>query len=280
MSAAAPASGGAERDYVLGTHDAEIARLHLQHRVWRETVLACWSSLKLQAGARALDVGAGPGFATLDLAEIVGPTGNVVAVERSDRFVAHGRAQAEARGLAQVEYVTADLMTDALPAGGFDLVWCRWVASFVSSPELLARKIAGALKPGAAAAFHEYVHYATWSSVPDRPHITEFVRRVMESWRAAGGEPDVASALLAGLRDAGLRIERATPRVFAVRPGDPMWRWPEAFIAVNLDRLVELGFADAAFASEVRREFAEESANPGSVMLTPMVLEIVARRPA
>jgi hypothetical protein len=24
-----------ERDYVLGTHDAEIARLGLQHRIWR-----------------------------------------------------------------------------------------------------------------------------------------------------------------------------------------------------------------------------------------------------
>ncbi len=27
-------------DYVLGTHDAEIARLGLQHRVWRESMLA------------------------------------------------------------------------------------------------------------------------------------------------------------------------------------------------------------------------------------------------
>lgn len=279
MSGAAQGQG-TERDYVLGTHDAEIQRLHLQHRVWRETVLACWTSLKLQAGARVLDVGAGPGFAALDLADIVGPTGKVVAVERSERFVAHGVAQAKARGLVELEYVTADLMTDPLPAGGFDLVWCRWVASFVSSPARLAEKIAGALKPGAAAAFHEYVHYASWSSVPARPHITEFVARVMASWRAAGGEPDVASALVQGLRDAGLVIERATPRLFAVRPGDPMWRWPEAFIAVNLGRLVELGFADEAFAREVRREFAEESANTGSVMLTPTVLEIVARRPA
>ena len=31
-----------ERDYVLGTHDEELARLGLQHRVWRRVVLDCW----------------------------------------------------------------------------------------------------------------------------------------------------------------------------------------------------------------------------------------------
>ena len=31
-----------ENDYVLGTHDEEIARLGFQHGVWRSTVLDCW----------------------------------------------------------------------------------------------------------------------------------------------------------------------------------------------------------------------------------------------
>ena len=32
----------ADRDYYLGTHDDELTRLGVQHRVWRPTVLACW----------------------------------------------------------------------------------------------------------------------------------------------------------------------------------------------------------------------------------------------
>jgi ubiquinone/menaquinone biosynthesis C-methylase UbiE len=72
-----------ERDYVLGTNDDELARLGLQHRVWRDTVLATWSAAGISVGSRVLDVGAGPGYATLDLAQTVGPTGKVVALERS-----------------------------------------------------------------------------------------------------------------------------------------------------------------------------------------------------
>ena len=53
-----------ERDYVLGTHDEEIARLGLQHRVWRPTVLECWQRAGISRGNKVVDVGAGPGFAS------------------------------------------------------------------------------------------------------------------------------------------------------------------------------------------------------------------------
>ena len=77
----------ADRDYFLGTHDEELARLGLQHRVWRPTVLECWRRAGIAAGARVLDIGAGPGYAAADLAEIVGPGGAVSAIERSARFI-------------------------------------------------------------------------------------------------------------------------------------------------------------------------------------------------
>src|SRR5262245_4289382 len=88
-----------ERDYVLGTHDEEIARLALQHRVWREHVLEGWRIAGIGPGQRVLDVGSGPGFVSVDLAQTVGPAGRVLGIERSGRFVEHARALASAKGL-------------------------------------------------------------------------------------------------------------------------------------------------------------------------------------
>lgn len=156
-----PALGSIERDYVLGTNDEEIARLGLQHRVWRPTVLDCWRRAGIGPGARVLDVGAGPGYASLDLAELVGPSGHVAAVERSERFLEAGRAAAQARALRQLEFHALDLMSDPLPLSGADAAWCRWVASFVPSPATLVGKLAEALRPGGVAVFHEYVDYST-----------------------------------------------------------------------------------------------------------------------
>jgi len=272
-------SSAADRDYLLGTHDPELERLGLQHRVWRSAALAAWDRAGITVGSRVIDVGAGPGFATVDLAELVGPTGEVVAVERSSRFAQATEAACPARGFGHVRVHELDLMTEPLPASGMDAAWCRWVACFVSSPRALVDKLAGALRPGGVAVFHEYADYAAWQTCPPGPMHAEFVREVMASWRAAGCEPDIAPALVGHLADAGFAIREATPRAFCVRPKDHGWQWPASFLQVYPDRLVELGRVEASWADRVRREFRAAAANPRTYMVTPLVLEIIAERP-
>jgi protein-L-isoaspartate O-methyltransferase len=167
-----------ERDYVLGTHDEELARLGLQHRVWRTAALNCWQQAGLTIGARVLDLGAGPGYAAVDLAEIVGPTGKVVAVERSANFARAFKERQQARGLTNIDIHELDLMTDALPGGPYDFSWCRWVASFVSDPELLVQKLAAVMRPGGITMFQEYGHYLSWRFIPRLPSQERFAREV------------------------------------------------------------------------------------------------------
>src|SRR5436309_12083039 len=92
-----------DRDYILGTHEEELARLGLQHRVWRPVALDCWQRAGITVGRRVLDVGAGPGYAAVDLAEIVGPTGEVVALERSQNFIRSMENSCRARSLTNVK---------------------------------------------------------------------------------------------------------------------------------------------------------------------------------
>jgi SAM-dependent methyltransferase len=267
-----------EHDYVLGTHDEEIARLGLQHGVWRPRVLDCWRNAGITIGSRVLDVGAGPGYATLDLAEIVGPSGQVVAVERSARFLQHAKEACRIHELKNVQFRLMDLMRDSIDVGNFDAAWCRWVASFVSSPNKLVAAIAESLRAGGISIFHEYIDYKTWRLAPRRPAIEMFVAEVMESWRASGGEPDIALSLPGLLQQNGFRIRRMNPIVFAVTPRDYVWQWPSTFIESGLHRLLELERVDARWVDSVRREFLEAQADPATVMITPMVLEIIAER--
>src|SRR5947207_3564693 len=140
-----------ERAYIIGTHDAEIARLGLQHRVWRANVLEFWQLGGITAGQTVIDAGAGPGYAAADLAGIVGPSGRVIAIERSRRFL----DALEAKQLDIVETVEFDLVEYDWPAGIADRIWCRWVLAFVSDPARVVAGMARALKPGAAILFHE-----------------------------------------------------------------------------------------------------------------------------
>jgi SAM-dependent methyltransferase len=171
-----------------------------------------------------------------------------------------------------------DLMMGPLDVTGMDATWCRWVASFVSDPAVLVAKLALALKPGGVAIFHEYLDYRTWRLAPPCPPLEAFVAEVMASWRAAGGEPDVALSLPMLLEGAGLAVKHVEPKVFVIPPSDFIWAWPSAFVETNLRRLLDLGRVDEAWTGSVRDALLEATANQGTLMITPMVLEIVAQR--
>jgi SAM-dependent methyltransferase len=269
-----------ERDYVLGTHEEELARLGLQHRIWRRVALECWQTAGITVGSRVLDLGAGPGYAATDLAEIVGPSGRVVAVERSANFVRALQERAKTGSLTNLEVHELDLMTDELPPGPFDFSWCRWVASFVSDPALLVRKLSRALHKGGVALFHEYAHYLTWRFIPRLPSQERFAQEVEASWAAAGGKADIALDLPTHLSRNGFVVRSAIPRIYCVGANDYMWQWPASFIGIGLARLKELGRIDDAFVQQVEKEFAEASESPNSRLITPLVLEIRAEKVA
>lgn len=267
-----------DRDYFLGTHDEELQRLGLQHRVWRAAVQDCWQRAGITAGSRVLDVGAGPGYAAADLAQIVGSRGEVVAVERSARYVEAGRGMLAQHGFGNARYHELDLMTDPLPGGGYDAAWCRWVACFVSSPALLVDKIAAVLRPGGLAIFHEYLAYETFSFAPSRPRQQEFARQVMKGWRAAGGDPNIAQPVMRLLEERGFRIRELIPRIYCLRPGDEMWQWPASFIKIHLEQQTAQGAIEASWADAVRQEFRAAEADPASLLVTPLVLQVIAEK--
>ncbi|HEY2800897.1 MAG TPA: methyltransferase domain-containing protein [Chthoniobacterales bacterium] len=268
----------AEIDYVLGTHDDEIARLGLQHRVWRDAVTAAWQRAGITEGWQVLDVGAGPGYAAADLGEIVGARGGVLGVERSPRFAAAARERCQRRGLTNVEIAEGDLMEVSLGGRQFDASWCRWVASFVASPRTLVGKVAGALRPGGVAIFHEYSDYLTFRFLPVRLALEKFAVAVSESWCDAGGDPNVARQLPGLLREAGMRVVEIVPLVRTISPRSYTWQWPKSFIEINVARLQELGRISDELAADILREFRDADSDPESWVVTPLFLEIVARK--
>lgn len=96
-------------------------RKDLSHLTWdevfarqrlRASLVEGWmDGLHLQPGACVLDIGAGPGYVSLALADRVGPDGLVYAVDRSADALAYlARLQVE-RGVSQITRIVADATT-------------------------------------------------------------------------------------------------------------------------------------------------------------------------
>jgi len=81
------------------SHDGPLAIGHGQTNSQPRTVEAMLELLDVRPGQRVLDVGSGSGWTTALLAELVGPTGWVLGLERVPDLVVTGRANVEAAGM-------------------------------------------------------------------------------------------------------------------------------------------------------------------------------------
>jgi len=123
-----------------------------QIRDWlREATDAMLAMAEVGLGARVLDVAAGAGDQTLDIAQRVGPTGAVLATDLSPAILEFAKERACHAGYDNVETVAADGENLGVGEGAFDAAVCRLGLMFFPDPGKGLREMYRALKPGGRA---------------------------------------------------------------------------------------------------------------------------------
>lgn len=118
-------------------------------RAWLRVATAAMIEMAgVRPGHRVLDVAAGAGDQTLDIAERVGPTGEVLATDLSPGILAHAQANARRAGFPQVRTLVADGEDLPVAEGGFDAVVCRLGLMFFPRPAVGLARMHRTLKPG------------------------------------------------------------------------------------------------------------------------------------
>jgi len=268
--------GRDHREYALGTHDAEIVRLGVQHRLWSAAAFALWERAGIRAGHTVLDVGCGPGYTSRDLAGIAGPTGKVVAIDESARFIAHLEGRPRRPSEAAIEPRIGDVQRLELEPGSVDAAYERWVLCFVKDAEAVVRGVARALRPGGVFAIQDYVHYEGILLAPESGPFRHFVRVVADAWRDHGGDTEIGQRLPALLARHGLDPVEISPLHRVARPRSPLWTWPTVFIETYGPRLVEEGRLTAAEHEALVEDWDAHSRDPGAFFVSPPMVEIVA----
>ncbi len=120
-----------------------------QIRVWlREATDAMLAMAEVGPGARVLDVAAGAGDQTLDIAQRVGTAGTVLATDLSPAILELAKVRARHAGYGNVQTAVADGENLDVGEGVFDAAVCRLGLMFFPDPAKGLREMYRALKPG------------------------------------------------------------------------------------------------------------------------------------
>jgi SAM-dependent methyltransferase len=135
------------------------------------------------------------------VAELVGPGGNVLGIDRSVDALSMARARAEARGLANVTFDEEDV--HGYEHGDFDAVVGRLVLLYTPDPAAVVRHHATRLRRGGVVLAMEYDMLAA-RAIPTCPTAETAIRWINETFARAGLDPTLGPKLASVLREAGL----------------------------------------------------------------------------
>jgi putative heme-binding domain-containing protein len=114
------------------------------------------SALEIPPGAWVAEVGSGTGYFTWRLAEKVGPSGKVVAVDVQQKMLDATAAATKKHGLANVVLVLGEENDPRLPPASLDLVLIANAYHEFSQPGAMMNAVNRALKPDGRLAVIEY----------------------------------------------------------------------------------------------------------------------------
>ena len=141
-------------DYPLGHTDAEHERLIQQaarvapitERFFREAGIA--------PGQRVLDLGSGVGDVAMLAARLVGPSGQVVAIERDPKSIAKASARVTEAGFHNVSFNESNV-NEILDEKPFDAAVGRFILMYLPDPVATLRSISQVVRPGGVFVFQE-----------------------------------------------------------------------------------------------------------------------------
>jgi ubiquinone/menaquinone biosynthesis C-methylase UbiE len=173
----------------------QVYRKDMSHLTWEEVyarqvqradLVAEWmDALQLKGGDRVLDVGPGPGFVSFLLAERVGPTGLIYAVDPAAEAIANLQRLQNERGISNIKTFVADAAALELPGVHVNAALIAVVLHHADDPAEIMRNVARLLIPGGLTVVAEFHPDGPGEQGPPREH--RLTSRQVQTWCEAAG---------------------------------------------------------------------------------------------
>ena len=236
----------ADPAYVLGHSERELERLRSQARLIEPATRAFFREAGIAPGLRVLDFGSGAGDVAFLAAELVGPEGEVIGIDRAAAAVEAATGTARERAVTNVSFREGDAARMSFERP-FDAVVGRYVLLFQADASATLRALSRHVRPGGLMVFHEPDWTAARSS-PATPTYDNCWRWLQERFRRAETDGNMADRLYGIFVGAGLNAPQMRMQTFIAGGAatHPMIEALAQLVGTLAPNFEELGIATAA----------------------------------
>ncbi len=268
-------------EYLLGYTEHERRRLALQAAVLNPLTEGFLVIAGLARGMTVLDLGCGIGEVALIAARLVGPGGQVIALDPDGNALEVSRARASEGGLTHIRFEQMSI-ADHHPPQPYDAIVGRHILIHTPDPGAILRQAAAQVRAGGIVAFQEYDLSHAYPNTPAKPLFEKTFQLVIDLFQRAA-HADIGVRLFQMFHEAGLTsVESRAEVLLDGRAGCPFYEWLAETVRSLMPKLEALGIARAneidmdTLADRLRHEALAR----GGCLAAPIVAGTFGRRPS
>lgn len=200
--------------YALDVGLSDLHRMTLLGNIYKHYNTQCIQHCGLNKGMHVADIGCGPGNMSLWLAEKVGTSGSVTAIDNSDEQLSILKDQLFQQNITHVIPKKVDIyeLSHQLTQK-FDLVYCRFLMVHLQDPLAAIKQLQKILKPQGCLIIAE-LDNRTWYSYPSSAHFQKEVNLLCETGKLRGVDLEIGKKLYTLFRQChfnNIKVDIAQP---------------------------------------------------------------------
>ncbi|MBK8383204.1 MAG: methyltransferase domain-containing protein [Ignavibacteria bacterium] len=265
------------QDYILGINQTELERLEFQNNVWKKMTDDFLERIKIEKNWKCLDAGAGPGFVSANLRNLVGDSGEVTALEPSQIYLDHFRNYCSNKNWDNIKFIQGNVEDTDLEKEYYDFIFLRWVIDFVNEPEKFLLKLTDSLKKGGIIGIQDYSYegIALFPKGGAFDNITEIVRKY---YGAGGGDLYFTTKIPSVFRKNKIELMEFSPVSKAGGNDSDVFEWAYRFFKVHLPLMADKNLISRDECNELLKDLNDHKNNPDMIFFSPVIVNIAGKK--
>ena len=232
-----------------------------------------WGAVR--AGLKCLDLGCGGGHVSLEIANMVGPSGTVKSIDADERKIDLASRLCRSKGLMNVDFQVMDAY-QLIGFHEYDLIYSRFLLSHLSSPELVLQNAFSALKKGGIILIED-TDFSGHFSIPSNPAFDRYVSLYQWLLLKKNADANRGQQLMSLLRETGFNEVEFQVSQPAYRSGEGKLMAEITFSGIT-QSLLDEALIDQKEAEGLLKDLIAFRKQEDSIVSLPRIFQVKAKR--
>lgn len=262
---------------LLSNLDEEIERIETQAKSLSDSAHSLFKRVGVKEGMNCVDIGCGTGEVALMLAKMVGNSGQVTALDSSQKATEICNKKAKERNQRNITFLTREVYDTKIDEK-FDLVYSRFLLEHLDAPQKAITEMLRLAKSGTTLILEDSDN-SVWYSYPEDENVQQLRLLYSKLTKLMGGDDSFGRKLHELLHKAGLEPKIEVYSWCITKQNLDLWHATIKVVERLREYIIGFGVVESSQFDQMISGLKSFYKNEGAIFVYPLTFRAIAKTP-